>query len=52
MFTAENSLKSAKTWKQPKCPEVDKQNMVCTYWAVFSLKEEGNPDICYNVGKF
>ena len=30
---------------------MDKQNMVCTYSAVFSLKEEGNPDICYNVGK-
>ena len=30
---------------------MDKQNMIYTYNAVFSLKEEGNFDICYNMDK-
>ena len=30
---------------------MDKQDKVCTYSEVFSLKEERNHDICYNVGK-
>ena len=42
----------AKRWKQPKCPSIDekiKYDVDARSRILFSLKEEGSSDICYNM---
>lgn len=51
MFTAA-LFSIAKTWKQPKCPSMDKRTKakcgLSTLWNVTQPKKEENPDTCYH----